>query len=364
MKQSSICLMVLDFSLQNLIISRPFMKGAGYISLIRLSMTMQRSVSHGNTVKSAFLIMIMIIMTQVGYLDLINSPTSGNDSFDDESSVMETGGSGSSNNLTPSVEGANLLIDEPMTNITFQYNASAANGSGSGSNSGTYNGNGTAWMVKDIRSGFTSSSPTSLTAVGNTLYFFANDYTHGSELWKSDGTASGTVMVKDIRSGSTGSNPGDLTAIGNTLYFRADDDTHGSELWKSDGTASGTVMVKDINSLTTPTIYLHSLTAVGNTLYFQADDGTNGSELWKSDGTASGTVMVKDIRSGSTGSNPTLLTAVGNTLYFRANDGSNGKEMWKSDGTSSGTVMVKESAADLAAVNPPTSQSLATPYIS
>ena len=39
--------------------------------------------------------------------------------------------------LTPSVEGADLIIDEAMTNITFQYNSSAASGSGSGSNSGS-----------------------------------------------------------------------------------------------------------------------------------------------------------------------------------------------------------------------------------
>ena len=57
---------------------------------------MQRSVSHRRTVKSAFLVILMIIMTQVGYLDLINSPRTGNDSFNDDSSVMETGGSGSS----------------------------------------------------------------------------------------------------------------------------------------------------------------------------------------------------------------------------------------------------------------------------
>ena len=75
--------------------------------------------------------------------------------------------------LTPSVEGAHLILDEAMTNITFQYNASAASGSGSGSNAGTYNGNGTAWMVKDIHSGSSPSYPTSFTAFGNTLYFLS-----------------------------------------------------------------------------------------------------------------------------------------------------------------------------------------------
>ncbi|MGB0700548.1 MAG: hypothetical protein ACPGO6_06030, partial [Candidatus Poseidoniaceae archaeon] len=97
---------------------------------------MKSSVSHGRTVKSAFLVILMIIMTQVGYLDLINSPRTGNDSFDDDSSVMETGGSGSSNTLTPSVEGADLIIGEAMEYITFQYNASATSGSGSSSGGG------------------------------------------------------------------------------------------------------------------------------------------------------------------------------------------------------------------------------------
>ena len=85
-----------------------------------------------------------------------------------------------------------------------------------------------------------------LTAVGNTLYFVANDGTNNYEVWKSDGTSAGTVMVKDIRSGSSG--PRHLTAVDNTLYFRADDGIYGRELWKSDGTSAGTVMVKDIRS--------------------------------------------------------------------------------------------------------------------
>ena len=57
---------------------------------------MNGSVSHGRTVKSAFLVILMIIMTQVGYLDLINSPRTGNESFADEPSAMETGGSSNS----------------------------------------------------------------------------------------------------------------------------------------------------------------------------------------------------------------------------------------------------------------------------
>ena len=40
--------------------------------------------------------------------------------------------------------------------------------------------------------------PAVSTNVNGTLFFAANDGTHGRELWKSDGTAAGTVLVKDI----------------------------------------------------------------------------------------------------------------------------------------------------------------------
>ena len=83
-------------------------------------------------------------------------------------------------------------------------------------------------MVKDIISGSTGSSPYGFTAIGNTLYFRANDGTNGIELWKS-----GTLMVKDINSGSSGSYPEYFTSFGNEVYFSANNSFHGYELWKT-----------------------------------------------------------------------------------------------------------------------------------
>jgi ELWxxDGT repeat protein len=173
--------------------------------------------------------------------------------------------------------------------------------------------------------------PEEITVFDGKLYFEATDDTHGYELWTSDGTEAGTTMVKDINT-SGPSDPRYLTVFDGKLYFQATDGTddggdhHGNELWKSNGTSSGTTMVKDINSGgdSSP----QYLTAFGDSLYFSAIDA-NGRELWKSNGTSSGTTMVADINPGSGDGSPEGFTVGGHTLFFSADDGAHGAEPWK-----------------------------------
>ena len=102
-------------------------------------------------------------------------------------------------------------------------------------------------LVKDIRPGPGGARVHNLVVVRDKLFFVADDRTHGSELWVSDGTGSGTVMVKDIRPGNEDAYISRLFALGTDLFFVANDGSHGADLWKSDGTRAGTVMVKDIH---------------------------------------------------------------------------------------------------------------------
>ena len=82
------------------------------------------------------------------------------------------------------------------------------------------------------------------------FFFSANSSTDGNELWISDGNADAahTHVVKNINTADDGitDNISYLyTSAG--LFFAADDGTNGNELWKTNGTSSGSSLVKDIN---------------------------------------------------------------------------------------------------------------------
>ncbi len=117
-----------------------------------------------------------------------------------------------------------------------------------------------ATMVADIGSRVTvrtlrttTCAPRDGSVVRNgRLYFYFDDGIHGLELWASDGTASGTGMVRDICPGACGavwfSSYLALAATPDAVFFAANDGVHGLELWRTDGTATGTRLVRDIRS--------------------------------------------------------------------------------------------------------------------
>ncbi len=211
-------------------------------------------------------------------------------------------------------------------------------------------------LVKDVYPGTGSSSPSEVVDVNGTLFFAASDLEHGNELWKTDGTVAGTVLVKDInpappgRNGAGSSSPSQLLNANGTLFFWANRDENSNELWKSDGTATGTVRVRaplPWSDGPNPV----SFTNINGTVFFVINDGVHGVELWKSDGTEAGTVLVKDIVPGANGSHPWYLVNLNGTLFFAAED-ANGRRLWKSDGTGAGTRPVIAAGQGPAVLNP------------
>ena len=87
--------------------------------------------------------------------------------------------------------------------------------------------------------------PESIRLVGSTLYFVAFDGSN-QVLWQSQGTTATTKIVRNSQGRSFKMDVGSSTrmaAVGQTLFFGADDGVSGRELWKTDGTSAGTLMV-------------------------------------------------------------------------------------------------------------------------
>jgi len=188
------------------------------------------------------------------------------------------------------------------------------------------------------------AAPYGLVNYNGLIYFNATNGINGAELWQTDGTSAGTLLVKDMFPGFNSGityPPVQLHLINGSLYFQASNGTHGFEPWKSDGTAAGTGMIRDIN-LYTGGSGLTTLTALNDKVYFAANGGVEGAELWESDGTTAGTHLIKDIYPGSNSSIPRNFTWFNNKLFFTASDGVHGTEIWMSDGTPAGTTMLKD----------------------
>ena len=171
-------------------------------------------------------------------------------------------------------------------------------------------------------------------------FFFAAE----NGVWVSDGSTACTFITTDIVNAIStygAARPSGLTAIGDVIYFAANSATnmqaYDRELWRSDGTEAGTVLVKNIHPDETDLNGLTNSISAGGRLFFMASD-VSGQRLWVSDGTVAGTVPVSGIELGVQN-----LTRVGNFALFTFDNGT-GREIWVSDGTAGGSRLLLDLA--------------------
>ncbi len=181
--------------------------------------------------------------------------------------------------------------------------------------------------------------------VKGVAYFPAEDAAGDQEVWRTDGTQSGTYRLKNIRA-SASSYPSGFVAGTNRVYFAADDGFSGSEIWTSDGTEKGTVRLTEHGdgtanaqlSATPP-----SMVTVGDRLYYYVSTTKYGLELWTTTGTPASVKLVRDLGAGTQSAQITHMIRVGDKLaFFRP--GTGGQDVWVTDGTSKGTVRVAAGA--------------------
>ncbi len=204
-------------------------------------------------------------------------------------------------------------------------------------------------LVANINTATSGNGLTYFTAVGNTIFFRVGN----KELWKTDGTTAGTVMIKDM---SAVAPDGIFSPIymlaydNNTLLFTCNytfsplNNPNGCELWKSDGTGSGTTLVRSFTELYGLGVYPNSFTKYNGQYYFMAYKNASGLyELWKTDATPAGTATVRG-NSIYDGSYPTSITLANGLMYYVTwgANGSTNYGIWQTDGTDAGTKKITE----------------------
>ena len=197
-------------------------------------------------------------------------------------------------------------------------------------------------LVRDVRPGPAGSEPDDFCAVGYFVYFVVDDGAGNQQLWRTAGTAESTGLVRQFDAAAGGVNLSNLVDVNGTAFFAVD----GFErrvLWKTDGTAAGTVPLREIPHIgyapQAPS-ELYGL-GVGDVLYFRGYTGNREDrELWRSDGTPEGTGQVADLYSAGDVYWPDDFAPLGDRMVFTHQYFSD--DLWVTDGTADGTTVVKD----------------------
>ncbi|WP_020567837.1 ELWxxDGT repeat protein [Neolewinella persica] len=214
-----------------------------------------------------------------------------------------------------------------------------------------------ASLIKDIRSGTSSSSPKEFAMLNGKLYFSASSDSLGTELFVTDGTTEGTELFKDLLEGSSSGSPANITVFNDKLYFSANTDTLGSELWVSDGTSEGTRLLADVNPGTDGS-FIRNFVEFKDRLYFSAADtllpGFRPSpkfEFYRLSEDGESVEFFKEVGDSTNSGSPGNFLIIDDLLYFSGYAGVDihpvfgpraFSGLWVSDGTTEGTRAITE----------------------
>lgn len=162
--------------------------------------------------------------------------------------------------------------------------------------------------VKDISA---SSQNTALTTIMTykvnekflyfTTYTFINSTKGINELWRTDGTESGTVKIKSFEGApvnffniksleySVKSNVVAKNSVGGDFIFSSSPTPGTRAVWITNGTPEGTVKLMENAVTNTSTAAYSPIDKIGNRMMFTVLGSTNYWEIWSTDGTAAGT---------------------------------------------------------------------------
>lgn len=125
-------------------------------------------------------------------------------------------------------------------------------------------------------------------------YFSGSDPQHGTELWRTDGTAAGTYRLTDLCPGSCGSGASPLAFLAGSLLFVAGDGDRQGELWRTDGVPGHETLVKELCPGLCEAAVDDGMVWNGELWLLVRQQG-HAPVLWRSDGTPRGTLKVADL---------------------------------------------------------------------
>ncbi len=190
-------------------------------------------------------------------------------------------------------------------------------------------------VVKDFQKYYPGDNPPHGFCAYNNMLLFTGIDENGRELWKSDGTPEGTQMVLEMEPGGTDGVLGLAPVVHNNKAYFCQSSWH--RLLETDGTSTGTATVANIPWETS----IGSFTSTSQGLVFSVDDGDDlGSEPWISDGTAAGTHILADINQWPWGSNPRDFISAGSNTFFTAQDNSKSFNLYITNAGRTGTRLV------------------------